>query len=124
MDEPTPRDRAAVIDDAFGGLQRWGIRLIVFAASVFVLGWIVGQLWVVIFPVALALIVSTVLEPPTSWLRDRRVPSDPGDRTRTSKFGRNRCAAAGSPIFPLRATSRILRGESGGRVECRHVVSR
>ena len=70
----TPRDRATVIDDAFGGLQRWGIRLIVIAAAVFVLGWIIGQLWVVIFPVALALIVSTVLEPPASWLRDRRVP--------------------------------------------------
>ena len=75
MDEPMTQDRAAVIDDAFAGLQRWGLRLIVIAAAVFVLGWIVGQLWVVIFPVALALIVSTVLEPPTTWLRDRRVPA-------------------------------------------------
>ncbi len=75
MTNRTPRDRAAVIDDAFGGLQRWSIRLIVIAAAVFVLGWIVGQLWVVIFPVALALIVSTVLEPPASWLRGRRVPA-------------------------------------------------
>ena len=73
-DRPT-RDRAAVIDDAFGGLQRWSIRLIVIAAALFVLGWVVGHLWVVIFPVALALIVSTVLEPPTAWLRDRRVPA-------------------------------------------------
>ena len=74
MTDRTPRDRATVIDDAFGGLQRWGIRLIVIAAAVFVLGWIIGQLWVVIFPVALALIVSTVLEPPASWMRNRRVP--------------------------------------------------
>jgi len=73
-DRPT-RDRAAVIDDAFGGLQRWSIRVIVIAAALFVLGWIVGHLWVVIFPVALALIVSTVLEPPTAWLRERRVPA-------------------------------------------------
>ncbi len=75
MSDRTSRDRATVIDDGFAGLQRWGLRLIVIAAAVFVLGWIVGQLWVVIFPVALALIVSTVLEPPTSWLRGRRVPS-------------------------------------------------
>ncbi len=75
MSSPAGRDRAAVIDDAFGGMQRWGLRLIVIAASVFVLGWIVGQLWVVIFPVALALIISTILEPPSSWLRERRVPS-------------------------------------------------
>ena len=73
-DRPT-RDRAAVIDDAFGGLQRWSIRLIVIAAALFVLGWIVGHLWVVIFPVAIALIISTVLEPPSSWLRERRVPA-------------------------------------------------
>ncbi len=69
------RDRAAVIDDAFAGVQRWGIRIVVIAAAVFVLGWIVGQLWVVVFPVALALIVTTVLEPPASWLRGRRVPA-------------------------------------------------
>jgi predicted PurR-regulated permease PerM len=75
MNSPAGRDRAAVIDDAFGGMQRWGLRLIVIAASVFVLGWIVGQLWVIIFPIALALIVSTVLQPPSSWLRERRVPS-------------------------------------------------
>ena len=75
MTDRISRDRAAVIDDAFGGLQRWSIRLIAIAAAVFVLGWIVGQLWVVIFPVALALIVSTLLQPPTSWLRERRVPA-------------------------------------------------
>lgn len=75
MTEPTNRDRAAVIDDAFGGMQRWGLRFIVIAAAVFVIGWIIGQLWVVVFPVALALIVSTVLVPPASWLRARRVPA-------------------------------------------------
>ena len=75
MTEPISRDRAAVLDDAFGGLQRWSIRLIAIAAAVFVLGWIVGQLWVVVFPVALALIISTVLVPPASWMRERRVPS-------------------------------------------------
>ena len=74
-EQPIGRDRAAVIDDAFGGMQRWGLRLIVIAASVFVLGWIIGQLWVIIFPIALALIVSTILQPPSSWLRERRVPS-------------------------------------------------
>ena len=75
MTNRTAHDRASVIDDAFGGLQRWSIRLIVISAAVFVLGWIVGQLWVVIFPVALALIVSTVLEPPAAWLRTRGLPA-------------------------------------------------
>ena len=84
-DRPT-RDRAAVIDDAFGGLQRWSIRLIVIAAAVYVLGWIVGHLWVVIFPVAIALIVSTVLEPPSAWLRERRVPAGVASATVVISF--------------------------------------
>jgi predicted PurR-regulated permease PerM len=75
MTSPAGRDRAAVIDDAFSGMQRWGLRIVVIAATVFVLGWIVGELWVIIFPVIVALIVSTVLVPAVTWLRDRRVPS-------------------------------------------------
>ena len=75
MTSPNGRDRAAVIDDAFAGMQRWGLRLIVIAASVYVLGWVVGVLWVIIFPIMMALIVSTILVPAVSWLRDRKVPS-------------------------------------------------
>lgn len=69
------RDRAAVIDDAFGGMQRWAVRIVAIAAAVFILGWVVGHLWVVILPVALALIVTSVLQPPASWLRRRGFPS-------------------------------------------------
>ncbi len=69
------RDRAVVIDQAFATLQRWGLRLVVLAAAVYVLGWAVGHLWMVFFPVSLALLVATVLSPPVSWLRRRRVPS-------------------------------------------------
>ncbi|MGH3457468.1 AI-2E family transporter [Aeromicrobium sp.] len=70
----TGRDRAAVIDEAFDGIQRWGLRIIVLAAAVYVLGWIVGELWMIIFPVAMALIVSTVLVPAVSWLGNHKVP--------------------------------------------------
>ncbi len=45
------------------------------AAGVFVLGWVIGQLWVVIFPMVLALIVATVLQPGAAWLRRHGVPS-------------------------------------------------
>ena len=75
MTSSTGRDRAAVIDDAFSGMQRWGLRLVIIAAAVFVLGWVVGELWVIIFPVMLALIVSTILVPLVTWLRNRKVPS-------------------------------------------------
>jgi predicted PurR-regulated permease PerM len=72
---PSPRDRAAVIEDGFAGLQRWGLRIVLIAAGVFVLGWIIGKLWVVIFPLVLALIVATVLQPGAGWLRRHKVPS-------------------------------------------------
>ena len=75
MSDQQPRDRAAVIDDGFAGLQRWSLRFIVIAAAVVVLGWIIGHLWVVIFPVTLALIVSTILAPAVSWLRAKGFPA-------------------------------------------------
>ncbi len=71
----TKRDRAAVIEDGFAGLQRWGLRIVLIAAGVFVLGWVIGKLWVVIFPMLLAVIVATVLQPGGAWLRRHRVPS-------------------------------------------------
>lgn len=69
------RDRAAVIDEGFAGLARWGVRLIIVAASLVIIGWIIGQIWIVLFPVAMALIFSTVLGPPVTWLRHKGWPS-------------------------------------------------
>lgn len=75
MSRKQVRDRAVVIDEGFDGMQRWAVRIVVIAAATLAVGWLIGQLWVIVFPVALALIVSTVLEPPVSWLRRHRVPS-------------------------------------------------
>ena len=69
------RDRAAVIEDGFAGLQRWGLRLVLIAAGMFVIGWTVGRLWVILFPAVLAAIVTTVLQPGAGWLRRHKVPS-------------------------------------------------
>ena len=73
--EPTVIDRGDAIDDAFSGMLRWGIRIVVIAAAAVVIGWIIGKAWVVLFPVAMALIVSTVLAPPVTWLRKKGWPS-------------------------------------------------
>jgi len=75
MTTPPSRDRAAVIEDGFAGLQRWGLRIVLIAAGVFVLGLVIGKLWVVVFPTILALAVSTVLSPGAGWLRRHRIPS-------------------------------------------------
>lgn len=69
------RDRAVVIDGAFGSMQRWSLRIISIAAAAFVIGWAIGHLWMVLFPVSMALIVSTVLAPPVSFLRKRGFPA-------------------------------------------------
>jgi len=69
------RDRADVIDDAFKGMQRWGIRIVVIAAAAVVIGWVIGTAWIVLFPIAMALIVATVLAPPVTWLRTKGWPS-------------------------------------------------
>ncbi|MGZ5410756.1 MAG: AI-2E family transporter [Aeromicrobium sp.] len=74
QNEPV-RDRGAVIDSAFGGMQRWGIRIVVIAAASVVIGWVIGKTWMVIFPVSMALIVSTLLSPPVTYLRKKGVPS-------------------------------------------------
>ncbi|MCX6406386.1 MAG: AI-2E family transporter [Propionibacteriales bacterium] len=75
MSTPRVRDRAVVIDEAFATMQRWGLRVVVVAAALFVLGWVVGSLWMVFFPLSIALLVATVLSPPVSWLRRHKVPS-------------------------------------------------
>jgi predicted PurR-regulated permease PerM len=69
------RDRGVVIDDAFAGLQRWGLRVVVIAAAAFIVGWGIGHVWMVLFPVAMALIVTTVLGPPAAWLRSKGWPA-------------------------------------------------
>ncbi len=75
MSEKNVRDRAVVIDQGAAGMQRWAIRIVVVAAAALVLGWIIGQLWVVVFPVAMALVVSSLLQPPVAWLRRKGWPS-------------------------------------------------
>ncbi|GGC53955.1 hypothetical protein GCM10011410_02890 [Hoyosella rhizosphaerae] len=46
-----------------------------FAAALYVVGWVVGKMWVVALPVSLAVIVSTVLWPIAGWLHRHRVPA-------------------------------------------------
>jgi predicted PurR-regulated permease PerM len=69
------RDRAVVIDDGLAHLQKWGLRIIVIGVAAWVLGWGIGHIWMVLYPVALALIVTTVLGPPAAWLRSKGWPA-------------------------------------------------
>lgn len=50
------------------------VQFLAVAAALWVLAWVVGKTWVILLPVALALVVCTVLWPPVRWLRDKGVP--------------------------------------------------
>ncbi len=68
------RDRGDVIGAWTATAQTWGLRLVVVAAALYVLGWLAGQFWMVLFPISLALVLATVLEPVSRFMRTRRVP--------------------------------------------------
>lgn len=71
----TRQDREEVIEAGLAGLQRWSLRILLVAGALFVIGWVIGALWVIVFPAVLAIIVSTVLQPIAGWLRRIRIPS-------------------------------------------------
>ncbi|WP_304118660.1 AI-2E family transporter [Mycolicibacterium bacteremicum] len=50
------------------------IQVVAVSAFLWILAWVVGEAWVIILPVALAVVVCTVLWPPVRWMRSRGVP--------------------------------------------------
>ncbi|MGH3358096.1 MAG: AI-2E family transporter, partial [Nocardioidaceae bacterium] len=63
--------RETVIGQGVAWLARWSLRWIIIAIAAYLLWWLVSKIWVVVLPVALALIVCTALAPPARLLRDR-----------------------------------------------------
>ena len=51
----TTVDRGTVIGEGFTWLARWSWRLLLVSAGAAILWWILGKLWVGVFPVLLAL---------------------------------------------------------------------
>ncbi|WP_454198269.1 AI-2E family transporter [Nocardia sp. Marseille-Q1738] len=67
-DDSTTRDRGDVIGAGILWLAKWAVCIVAIAAGAWVLGFLIARLWVVILPVALAVVVATVLWPPVRWL--------------------------------------------------------
>lgn len=66
QDQSTPRpgpDRARVIGDGVHALAHWSLRLVMVAAGAVVVGYVIGGMWMIVLPVLLALVVSTLLHP-------------------------------------------------------------
>ncbi|TDP41212.1 putative PurR-regulated permease PerM [Nocardia ignorata] len=67
------RDRGEVIGGGLLWLAKWALCVVAIAAGAWVLGTIAGKLWVVLLPVALAVVVTTILWPATRWLTAHRM---------------------------------------------------
>ncbi|CAN5588344.1 AI-2E family transporter [soil metagenome] len=72
--DPPPIDRGVVIARSMKGAAVWSVRFLVITAAVAVALWLVAKAWVGVFPLIMALLVSSVLWPSTRWLRDRGWP--------------------------------------------------
>ncbi|MDG3012356.1 AI-2E family transporter [Rhodococcus sp. D2-41] len=67
------RSRGAVIGSGGKWLAKWGLRLVLIAAGGWVLWFVLSKLWVIVLPVLLAVVLATVLWPPTRWMIDHRI---------------------------------------------------
>lgn len=77
MEDTTNRgvDRGVIIGQGLAALARWSVRGIVVVLALGGFLYLLGRVWVGVFPLVLALLVTTVLWPPTAWLRRHGVPA-------------------------------------------------
>ncbi|MFE7797901.1 AI-2E family transporter [Nocardia sp. NPDC057440] len=64
----TTPDRGDVIGTGVLWLAKWAVCIVAIAAGTWVIGYVLAKLWVAVLPVLLAIVVTTVLWPPTRWL--------------------------------------------------------
>ena len=67
--------RGTAIGIGLTWVATWSLRLLLVAGGAYVLGFLIGRLWSVVLPIMLALLLASVLWPPTAWLRRRRFPA-------------------------------------------------
>lgn len=72
---PPGIDRAAVIGTGVRAAAGWSARLLIIGLALAAGLWLVGKVWVVVFPLLLALLFSSVLWPAVAWARRRGWPS-------------------------------------------------
>ncbi|MEO6881259.1 MAG: AI-2E family transporter [Mycobacteriaceae bacterium] len=64
-------DRGDLITSGVATLGRWSLQLVLIAAAAVLIGYVVGELWVVVLPVALALLLTSVLESVSEFLHHK-----------------------------------------------------
>lgn len=64
-------DKGEAIGHGVSWLARWSLRVALAALGFWMVVWVIGQLWVVVMPVLLGLLITTVLWPPARWLMSK-----------------------------------------------------
>ncbi|ANS26846.1 AI-2E family transporter [Rhodococcus opacus] len=70
----TKPDRGHLIGVGAMWLAKWSLVLVAISLGALLFGWIIEKLWVIVLPVLLAVVVCTVLWPPTRAMTRRRIP--------------------------------------------------
>ncbi len=71
----TSIDRGVVIARSVKLSTAWAVRFLVLVATTAVILWLIAQAWVAFFPLIMALLVTSVLWPPTRFLRSKGWPA-------------------------------------------------
>lgn len=69
-----PPSRGSVFGTHLRSAAVVSVQIVAVSAALWILAWVVGEAWVVILPVALAVVICTVLWPPVRWLRSKGMP--------------------------------------------------
>ncbi|USX55328.1 AI-2E family transporter [Lentzea sp. HUAS12] len=64
-------DKGEAIGHGVSWLARWSLRAALAALGFWMVFWLVGKLWVVVMPVLLGLLITTVLWPPARWMMSK-----------------------------------------------------
>ena len=67
-------DRSVVLSEWLKSFAMWALRMLVIAVFLYVAWFLLKQVGAGVLPMAFAIIVCTVLAPPTTWLRKRGLP--------------------------------------------------
>lgn len=70
-EESPGEDRSVVLGEGLRSLSRWCLRVAIIIVTVWLLGKALAPFWVILLPLILGLIISTVLWPPAAFLRRR-----------------------------------------------------
>ncbi len=75
VEEKAYPTRAQVMMAGLRSCATVGLQIVLVAAALWVLFWVLGKFWVILLPVLLAIIVCTILWPPVRWMRNHGVPA-------------------------------------------------